>query len=74
MSVNPSKDEGHETVRRISLRSKMMLAFGCVLMILGRFIDWPMSEEPSLPDTSLFLIILGGLLGLVGLLTALRHE
>jgi hypothetical protein len=50
-----------------------MVALGMSLIVLGLFINWPAPQEPHLPDTSSFLIILGGLLGAVGLLVALRH-
>ncbi len=73
-SVNTPENDTHRTVRRISFRSKAMLALGCVLIILGLFIDWPAPQEPNLPDTSLFLVIVGGLLGATGLLSMLRHQ
>lgn len=64
----------HETDRRITIRWKMMLALSTVLIALGLFVDWPPPPEASVPNTSSFLIILGGLLGAVGLLIALRGE
>ena len=67
-------EEGHETDRRITTRWKVMLALSTVLIALGLFVDWPPPSEASIPNTSSFLIILGGLLGAVGLLTALRGE
>ncbi len=66
--------EAHETDRRITICWKGMLALGIILIALGLFIDWPSPQEASLPDTSSFLIILGGLLGAAGLLAALRRE
>lgn len=66
--------EAHETDRRTTIRWKGMLALGTILIALGLFIDWPPPQEASLPDTSSFLIILGGLLGAAGLLAALRRE
>ncbi|HWF60560.1 MAG TPA: hypothetical protein VN666_09680 [Nitrospira sp.] len=66
--------EAHETDRRITICWKGMLALGTILIALGLFIDWPSPQEASLPDTSSFLIILGGLLGAAGLLAALRRE
>ena len=67
-------EEAHETARRVTIRWKVLLALGAVLIALGFFVDWPPSSEANVPNTSLFLIILGGLLGAVGLLTALRRE
>ena len=73
MSEKQSQD-AHETDRRITIRWKVMLALGAVLIALGLFVDWPSPQEAGVPNTSSFLIILGGLLGAVGLLTALRGE
>jgi hypothetical protein len=63
-----------ETDQRISIRWKVLQALGAVLIALGLFVDWPPPQEASLPDTSSFLIILGGLLGAVGFFAALRRE
>jgi hypothetical protein len=73
MSEKKSED-AHETGRRITARWKVMLALGTVLIALGLFVDWPPPTDPNLPNTSSFLVILGGLLGAVGLLTAFRRE
>lgn len=68
-------EEGsQQTFQRISIRWKVLQALGAVLIALGLFIDWPPPQEANLPDTSSFLIILGGLLGAAGLLAAFRHE
>jgi hypothetical protein len=67
-------EESQDTHRRIALRWKVMLTVSAILIVLGLFIDWPPPQEATLPDTSSFLIILGGLLGAAGLLTALRRE
>mgnify|MGYP003558938833 FL=1 len=64
--------KNHETDRRITIRWKGMLALSIIFIALGLFVDWPPPQEASVPNTSSFLIILGGLLGAVGLLTALR--
>jgi hypothetical protein len=73
MSENQPRD-AHETDRRIAIRWKGMLALSIVLIALGLFVEWPPPQETRVPNTSSFLIILGGLLGAVGLLTALRGE
>ncbi len=67
-------EEIHETDRRITIRWKVMLTLGAILIAMGLFGDWPPSQDSSLPDTSSFLIIVGGLLGAVGFLAALRRE
>ena len=58
----------------MSLRWKVVQAFGAVLIALGLFIDWPPSQEASIPDTASFLIVLGALLSAAGLLLAWRRE
>jgi hypothetical protein len=69
-----SEKGSQQTFLRISIRWKVLQALGAVLIALGLFIDWPPPQEANLPDTSSFLIILGGLLGASGLLAAFRHE
>ncbi|MBS0181782.1 MAG: hypothetical protein JSS39_05220 [Nitrospira sp.] len=66
-------ETAHETDRRITIRWKVMLALGTVLIVLGLFVDWPPPQEAGLPDTSSFLVILGGLLCAAGFLAALRR-
>ena len=68
-------EEGsRETVRGISIRWKILQVLGAVLIAMGLFIDWPPPTESNLPDTSSFLIILGGLVGAAGFFVAFRHE
>jgi hypothetical protein len=69
-----TEERSTETDQRISVRWKVLQALGAVLIALGLFVDWPPPQEASLPDTSSFLIILGGLLGAVGFFAALRRE
>ena len=63
-----------DTERRLSIRWKVVQAFGVLLIALGLFIEWPPAEEANVPDTSSFLIILGVLISAAGLLVARRHE
>ncbi|OQW33016.1 MAG: hypothetical protein A4E19_06615 [Nitrospira sp. SG-bin1] len=65
-------DRSQEMFRRISIRWKIMLVLGTILIALGLFVDWP-PQEADLPDTASFLVILGGLLGSAGLLAVLRR-
>lgn len=74
MSERNLEEGPQETLRRISIRWKVLQALGAVLIALGLFIDWSAPAEPYLPDTSSFLVILGGLLGAAGLFAAFRHE
>jgi hypothetical protein len=62
------------TARRISIRCKILQALGAVLIAAGLFVDWPPPQAANIPDTSSFLIILGGLIGSAGLLAAFRRE
>jgi hypothetical protein len=54
--------------RRLSLRWKVLQGVGTVLIALSVFIEWPSSADPSLPQTSSFLLVLGALLLLAGLI------
>ncbi|MDH4085155.1 MAG: LPXTG cell wall anchor domain-containing protein [Nitrospira sp.] len=67
-------EEVHETDRKISLRWKVLQVLGAILIGLGLLIDWPAPSETNLPDTSSFLVIVGALVGVAGLLLALRRE
>lgn len=71
MQEKPS-EEAHETDRRIAMRWKVLQALGAILIALGLLIDWSPQQEASLPDTSSFLMIIGTLLGVVGLMLSLR--
>ncbi|HRI39612.1 MAG TPA: hypothetical protein PLO50_13735 [Nitrospira sp.] len=62
-----------ETIRRFTLRWKVMLALSAILITIGTCVDWSPSQDANLPDTSSFLVILGILLGCAGLLTATRR-
>lgn len=69
-----TEESSTEKAGRISVRWKVLQALGAILLAMGLFIDWPPPSESSLPDTSSFLIIVGGLLGAAGLLAALSRE
>lgn len=71
MQEKPS-EEAPETDRRIAMRWKVLQALGAILIALGLLIDWPPQQETTLPDTSSFLMIIGTLLGVVGLMLSLR--
>lgn len=69
-----TEENSTEMAGRISIRWMALQALGAILIAMGLFIDWPPPQEANLPDTSSFLIIVGGLLGVVGFLAALRRE
>jgi hypothetical protein len=69
-----TEEKSTEMARRISIRWKVLQALGAILIAMGLVVDWPPPQEASLPDTSSFLIILGGLLGAAGFLAVLRRE
>jgi hypothetical protein len=69
-----TEDGSPTTARRISIRWKILQTLGAVLIAVGLFIDWPPPQAANIPDTSSFLIILGGLIGSAGLLAAFRRE
>lgn len=72
--LEKQRERAHNTERKISLRWKALQVLGTVLMAFGLFIDWPPPQDADLPDTASFLMIIGALLGVVGLLLALRRE
>lgn len=67
------REDAAESTHHLRLRWKVMLALGTSLILLGLCIDWAPPQEAGLPDTSSFLVILGMLLSLVALLTAIRR-
>lgn len=69
-----AEERSTETSRRISIRWKVLEAFGALLIAMGVFVDWPPPQDAGLPDTPSFLIILGALLIAIGLMIALRRE
>jgi hypothetical protein len=72
--LEKQREEAHDTERKISLRWKVLQVLGAILMALGLLIDWPPPQEANLPDTASFLMIVGALLGVAGLLLALLRE
>jgi hypothetical protein len=58
----------------MALRWKLLVALGMVLIALGLGVDWPPKTDPSLPETRSFLLFLGGVVGVAGLLFGLKQE
>ena len=58
----------------MALRWKLLAGLGMTLIALGVGVDWPPKADPSLPDTRSFLVFLGGVVGVAGLLLGLRQE
>jgi hypothetical protein len=58
----------------MALRWKLLLGLGMALIALGLGVDWPPKSDPSLPDTQSFLVLLGGILVVAGMLIGLRQE
>jgi len=54
--------------RRLSLRWKLLQIVGTVLIALSVFFEWQSSADTSLPQTSSFLLVLGALVLLAGLI------
>ena len=64
MSTDPQADRA----RRLSVRRKLLQAVGAVLILLSVFIEWPAESDPLLPGTRSFLLVLGIIVFLPGLL------
>jgi hypothetical protein len=58
----------------MALRWKLLVGIGMVLIALGLGGDWPPKTDPTLPDTRSFLLFLGGVVGVAGLLLGFRQE
>lgn len=72
--MEESEPGSSHSLRRIALRWKMLQAVGMILIALGTFGDWAPRVDPSLPETSSFLLILGMLVGGAGLFAGIRQE
>lgn len=70
-----SRPVPHERVPcGMALRWKLLVGLGMVLIALGLGVDWSPKTDPSLPDTRSFLLFLGGVVGVAGLLFGLKQE
>jgi hypothetical protein len=58
----------------MALRWKLLVALGAVLIALALFVDWPPPSESGLPETKSFLLFLGALVGMAGLLVGIMRE
>jgi len=58
----------------MALRWKMLVGLGTTLIALGLIVDWPPKADPSLPETKSFLLFLGGVVWVAGLVIGLRQE
>lgn len=63
-----SDDQAASISRRLSLRCRLLQGVGAVLIALSIFIEWPTPADTSLPQTSSFLLALGVLVLLAGLI------
>ncbi|MGE0644239.1 MAG: LPXTG cell wall anchor domain-containing protein [Nitrospira sp.] len=68
------REEKQITDQKISLRWKVLQILGGILIALGFFIDWPPPQEPTLPDTTSFLMVVGALIWMAGLFLAIRRD
>ena len=62
------------TIRGMALRWKVLVALGALLIALAMFIDWAPSSESSLPETKSFLLFLGAIVGLAGLIVGFFRD
>lgn len=58
----------------MALRWKLLVGLGIVLITLGLGVNWPSQTDPSLPNTRLFFLLLGGVVGLSGLVIGLTRN
>jgi hypothetical protein len=62
------------TIRGMALRWKVLVALGALLIALAMFVDWPPPSESSLPETKSFLLFLGAIVGMAGLIVGFWRE
>jgi hypothetical protein len=53
--------------RRLAWRRMVLETIGIGLVVAGVMVDWPSAEDPSLPSTRPFLILVGLLIFAAGL-------
>lgn len=65
-ALHPSDKKTAAMPRRLSFRWKVLQVVGAALIAVAVFIDWPAPFNPSLPQTSSFLLLIGVLVGVAG--------
>lgn len=63
-----SDEQSARISRRLSFRWRLLQGIGAALIVLSIFIEWPAPTDTSLPHTSSFLLVLGVLLLMAGLI------
>lgn len=58
----------------MELRWKLLVVLGAVLIALAMLVDWPPPSESSLPETRSFLLFLGAIVGMAGLIVGVFRE
>jgi hypothetical protein len=54
--------------QQLSLRWKLLQVVGAAVIALSILIEWPAPSDPLLPDTQSFLLVLGVIVFVAGLL------
>ena len=78
MTSQPVSDSSHEShatslARRLAWRRIILEVLGIGLVMAGFMENWPPSEDPSLPATRPFLVLVGLLIFSAGLALERRH-
>ena len=72
---NPGmEDRPRGPYRGMALRWKLLVGLGAVLLALAFLVEWPPPSDPSLPQTKAFLVFLGAVVGIAGLLLGLSQD
>lgn len=58
----------------MELRWKLLVVLGAALIALAMLVDWPPPSESSLPETRSFLLFLGAIVGMAGLIVGVFRE
>jgi hypothetical protein len=58
----------------MALRWKALVALGAVLIAMALFVEWPPPSESIFPETRSFLLFLGAIVGVAGLIVGFLRE
>jgi hypothetical protein len=59
---------------RLTKRCILLQVLGVLLMVLACTVDWAPPDDPTLPQTRSFMLLLGVIVGVTGLASMKRNE
>jgi hypothetical protein len=61
------QDRDRFVFQRLKKRYRLLQVLGAVLMILAYAVDWAPPDDPTLPQTRSFMLLIGVIVGVTGL-------